>query len=413
MKMPYTSERCKPRHKEHDFGAKLRQKSVIGRLQAYIRWIRAFRKGEGEKDILSITPVSINLDLTATCNFACPHCVDSGIINTGKRLETQSLLNSIDFLVQNGLLSVILIGGGEPTLHKGFEKIVEFLKLKNLQVGIVTNGSNLKPLINIASILEKKDWVRLSLDAGSESTFQQSHRPNARISLKSILKQADVLKSKNPDVSLGYSFVIVWEGIHINGKPLYANIHEMTDAVRLADRYGFDYISFKPCLVRLPGSLKESLLTHCRDGNENAIIHRLKRNLQAARQCCSEDLSILESVNLTALIENAVDEMKHQPKTCHMQPFNTIVTPSGIYHCPAFRGVEKQRIAAPEGYLNSYQFKNTAKTLSKSLRSFNAEKECSVVACFYHHVNWWIENFIESGLPVEAISYTEDDNFFL
>ena len=64
----------------------------------------------------------------------------------------------------------------------------------------------------------------------------------------------------NPAASPGYSFVIVWGGIDVKGLPLAPNIDEMESAVRLALQYGFDYVSFKPCLVRLEGSKRESLL---------------------------------------------------------------------------------------------------------------------------------------------------------
>lgn len=36
-----------------------------------------------------------------------------------------------------------------------------------------------------------------------------------------------------------------------------------------------------------------------------------------------------------------------------------------------------------------------------------------MVACFYHHANWWIENFIHSERRPEDIEPAEDDNFFL
>jgi len=35
------------------------------------------------------------------------------------------------------------------------------------------------------------------------------------------------------------------------------------------------------------------------------------------------------------------------------------------------------------------------------------------VACFYHHMNWWIENFIQSDKDVGEIGRVEDNNFFL
>ena len=44
---------------------------------------------------------------------------------------------------------------------------------------------------------------------------------------------------------------------------------------------------------------------------------------------------------------------------------------------------------------------------------FDAEEECRVVACFYHHVNWWVQNFIHSDKNADEIESTEDDNFFL
>ena len=76
--------------REHDFGAKLRQVSVVERLKAYVDWKRG---SSAETAMPEFGPLSINLDLTAACNFACPHCVDSGIINTGEYL-TYNDINS-------------------------------------------------------------------------------------------------------------------------------------------------------------------------------------------------------------------------------------------------------------------------------------------------------------------------------
>ena len=219
----------KLKHKEYDFSTKLTQRSVIERLKPYIRWQRGAEGG-----IPPYGPVSVNLDLTSACNFACPHCVDSGIINTGQHLDLKTVCDTVDTLRSQGLLSVILIGGGEPTLHRDFEAVVGHIKSAGIQLGIVTNGSRLARIAGIVDSLEKEDWVRISIDAGTEETFAASHQPRTSITLEGLLRDAEELKKRNPLITLGFSFVIVWDGITVNGQPLCPNIDEMALAARLA-----------------------------------------------------------------------------------------------------------------------------------------------------------------------------------
>jgi hypothetical protein len=258
-----------------------------------------------------------------------------------------------------------------------------------------------------------KDWVRLSLDAGTETTFVASHRPKTAISLEAILNHAQDLKARNPAVDLGYSFVIVWEGITVNDHELCQNVHEMTAAVELAQRHGFDYVSFKPCLIRLEGSQKESLLDNVQRTREAQIVDTIKTNLDVAKAASDGSLKILESVNLRAMLRGRIREIKRQPRRCHMQFFRTVVTPTGIFHCPAFRGVEKAKIAEYDGYTDRARFDASLDTVARSIESFDAERECGVVACFYHHVNWWMDDLIQSNRGIDDISAVEDDNFFL
>ena len=81
----------KLQHKEYDFSSKLRQVSVVQRLKEYITWQRSAEDYDSGNPVPPFGPVSINLDLTSSCNFACPHCVDSTIINTGAVLELNTV----------------------------------------------------------------------------------------------------------------------------------------------------------------------------------------------------------------------------------------------------------------------------------------------------------------------------------
>ncbi len=399
------------KNKEHDFGAKLRQESVIDNLREYASWLRDFEASGELKPLPNFGPVSINLDLTAACNFACPHCVDSGIINTGEELTTKDIKATIDTLAKHGLKSVILIGGGEPTLHKGFGEIVRQAKDLDMQVGVVTNGSRLNRVAEIAQLFKKGDWVRLSIDAATEETFRAAHCQAKAVTLKGILEDAMALKELNPNIQLGYSYVIVWDEIFIDDKELCANVDEMVAATKLARDYKFDYISFKPCLLRLEGSKRESLFNDTDQENETRVIEAIRANLAAAQEAAG-DLKVLESVNLIAMLEKKVAELKKQPTVCHSQFYRTVVAPAGIFHCPAFRGVEKGRLADCQGYIDEKRFKETHKALAKSITTFDAAKECDVVVCFYHHVNWWMDNLIHSKEGVDELEVLEDNNFF-
>ena len=403
----------KLKNKEHDFSSKLRQSSVIIRLKEYFSWRRSFEASDTGDAFPDYGPLSINLDLTTACNFRCPHCVDSKIINAGKILDTEDVKQSIDTLKSHGLMSVILLGGGEPTLHRDFEEIVRHLKSRNMQVGIVTNGSRLHLIKKTAELLEENDWLRISIDAASEKTFARSHNPKSSINLKTILSNAREFKKLNPRISMGYSFVIVWEGIYINGQELCPNIDEIPEAVRLAKTYDFDYISLKPCLLKLDYSQKESLFDPPDIKREKKVIEEIKNNLQKAKKIANKKIKILESINLSELISGKVHEMKRQPTICHAQFFRTVVTPSGIFHCPAFRGVDKAKISECNGYNGENKFNDTQQNLAPSIANFDAEQECSVVACFYHHLNWWIEDFIHSNKNLDEIEKVKDDNFFL
>jgi MoaA/NifB/PqqE/SkfB family radical SAM enzyme len=403
----------KLKEREHDFSSKLRQDATLPRLKDYIQWQRRYGVDAPDRGLPIFSPISINLDLTSACNFSCPFCVDSKLINAGKSLTSAEVKKTVDTLHSHGLLSVILIGGGEPTLYRDFGEVVRYIKSKNLQIGIVTNGSRLEKIEAIVETLKEKDWIRISIDAAGEEVFRDIHLPKTRVTLKRILEKAKKVKEKNPMVSLGYSFVIVWEGVEINGKRLRPNMDEMARSVERAREFSFDYISFKPCLVRFNESQRETLLKNIGKKKERDIIGQIKGYLQEARHLARDQVKILESSNLKAMLNQETDQIKKQPKRCHIQFFRTVVTPFGIFHCPAFRGVEEARIGEAAGYQSEGKFRETLLRTAESVMTFDAEEECREVGCFYNRSNWWLEKFIRSTEDVQELERIENDNFFL
>src|SRR5262245_30724380 len=158
----------------HDFARKLRQPALYGRVVDYVQWQREVRaaraRGEAGPAMPDWSPLSVNLDLTTACNYACDHCIDLEILNSGIAYEEKALRASLAEMARRGLRSVILIGGGEPTVYPGFVAFTRYLKDLGLSVAIVSNGGRNERILEVVDRFDGRDWVRLSLDAGTDDT---------------------------------------------------------------------------------------------------------------------------------------------------------------------------------------------------------------------------------------------------
>jgi len=392
-----------------NFMSKLQQFSTIDFLKRYV----IFRKNFDNDCSFNDGPISINLDITTSCNYECPHCVDVEYLNLKNKFSKEEIIDSISSLRNKGLLSVILIGGGEPTMSPFFIDIVEHIKNCNLQLGIVSNGSRSYKLEEIAPLLTKHDWIRYSLDAANEDTYYDLHLPRKKITLKSIFKSVNAIKDINKEISIGFSFIIFWDNIYINNKVMRGNINEMLDACKLAVKYGFDYISYKPCLVKDDSTeMKESLFFRNNNAIMSKVRHEIDKNISDINDYAKDKISVNISGNLRALLENKVGDFKRQPKVCHAQFFKSVMSPVGIYHCPAFRGNKKAKIGEKDGYCSN-NIRMTLQNNVDKLDEFNANFECKDIACFYNEINWWIDGLISGKYDIDSVNTIDDDNFFL
>jgi organic radical activating enzyme len=382
----------------HDFTGKLRQPSLRDHLSAYIRWRRDLRaaraSGRPDPQPPAIAPISINLDLTTACNYRCDHCIDWDILNTKHRHDEETLRSSINTMVERGLRSVILIGGGEPTIYPGFTEFVRFLKDLDLQIAVVSNGSRGDKLLEIADVLDARDWVRLSLDSGSDELFRAMHKPVKKsLTLDEICEWIPKIKARNPNFQLGFSYIIVWGGATREDVAIHENIHEVVMATERARRYGFDYIALKPVLARGAGGA-EVMDPQAAEDIERAIA-RIRAEVDKAKELETATFKVRVSTNLRVLEEGSWREFTHQPRVCHMQALRQVLTPMGTFNCPAHRGVEKARIGGTDAYADEAMAQITAGQLGDLMDRFDASHECREVTCLYNGVNWWLEKMVE------------------
>jgi organic radical activating enzyme len=443
----------------HNFVKKLNQPSVIDDVRRCVRRASSNPSNVGEFSTskpVSQGPLSINLDLTVACNHACPHCIDESILNSGARFPFDEVIASLTTLRMVGLRSVIFIGGGEPTLYPEFDRVVQAAATLGLRIGIVSNGSRPSCLANAAKHLSSGDWIRFSLDAGSDEVFQRMHRPRTRTTLNAMCEGPRAIKKMNEQVSCGFSFVIISPEMLRFDARLTVNYHELELAARLAKQFDFDYISFKPFLVRdeegkevLPFGLRTGAIANkhtsdklgseyaqyislnqlvagqCEkqealpaystglcDDNEGLTmdsVSRIREGLDEATKQADERFEVIPSLNLLALFRPEVlADARNQPRRCHMQALRQVLTPNGIYGCPGYRGDERSMISARDGYVSISKYCETASRTVAQIDRFNASRECRNITCIYGETNWWLEHLSADWPTVAAISREDD-----
>lgn len=141
--------------------------------------------------------ISLGVDLVPfkTCTFNCVYC-ECGRTTalTAKRREfipSGEVIKELeDFLSEKPKLDYVTFSGsGEPTLHTGLGRFINFVKEKyrNYRVAVMTNGSLLF-LKSVRGELKNADVVVPSLDAATEKVFRRINRPHKSWSIKKVIR---------------------------------------------------------------------------------------------------------------------------------------------------------------------------------------------------------------------------------
>lgn len=397
----------------HDFSAKLRRENLWPQVRRYVEWQRDRREAWSEKreapPVPDMVPLSINLDLTTACNYRCDHCIDWDILNKAVKHQDETLRNQMTEMAKRGLKSVILIGGGEPTLYPGFPAFVKHLKELGLQVSVVSNGSRGDKLLEIAPYLEEGDWIRLSLDSGSNEVFRAMHKPTkATTDLDEICSWIPKIKKVNPRFQFGFSFIITWKGGMRDDVHVIENIHEIESAAKRAHDAQFDYISFKPFLER-SSTGSEVMEPEKTEAHLQEVVERIQAGIRAAKKHEDAGFTVRESTNLRVLVKGNWQDYTKQPQVCHMQAMRQVLSPHGTFNCPAYRGVHYARIGDMDVYKDAESCQKGAEQTATLLDHFDASHHCSNVTCIYNQTNWWMEELVTSGVNLDAIEVLPDN----
>ncbi|MEU6808268.1 radical SAM protein [Streptomyces sp. NPDC046831] len=276
------------------------------------------------------SPLVVDLDPTTVCDLACPECISSNVLHHGQ-LSKDRIVELAEELTRTGVRAVILIGGGEPLLHRAIDTVIETLHHAGIRIGLVTNGTQIhRHIDHLAGMLS---WVRVSVDAGTEETYPLFRPSRGGRSMFPLVVRNMRLLAERKAGRLGYSFLLM-QRFAADGSLEASNYEEVYEAGRLAKEIGCDYFELKAMLDQ----------DHFTVNQDERSIDLVNEQWQRLERLQDDSFHLLRSSNWEAVRQGADP---HQPKeytTCAVAELRTTVTPTGVYVCPYHRGNDKARI---------------------------------------------------------------------
>jgi MoaA/NifB/PqqE/SkfB family radical SAM enzyme len=133
------------------------------------------------------------LEITRQCNLKCVHCyADSSPMGTSGRMPKQRWLSLIDEARQLGVKHVQFIGG-EPTIHRDFEEMVEFAAAQGMSIEVYTNLTH----------IDAKQWALFERHKVSVATSFYSIHPEVHDQITQGRSQGRTLKNLQQALRLG------------------------------------------------------------------------------------------------------------------------------------------------------------------------------------------------------------------
>ena len=135
---------------------------------------------------------------TGGCNFRCPFCHNSGIVEKKySRIDEDEILSFLES--RRKLLDAVVVSGGEPTLQRDLDRFIKKLKDMGYLVKLDTNGTNPTCLENLLKE-NLLDYVAIDIKNDFENYNTIAGVQNAAV--ENIKKSLKILKEYGIDYEL-------------------------------------------------------------------------------------------------------------------------------------------------------------------------------------------------------------------
>lgn len=201
------------------------------KLMFHVPRLNAWLKGK------TIAPLYMEIAPSGGCNHRCIFCAVDYLDYKPAFLDFEVLRSCVKQAAVLGVKSIMYAGEGEPLLHKDIQKIVRMTKTAGIDVSITTNGVLLKKELS-QKILKYLSWIRISLNAGTSSSYAKVHRTKEEdfsMVLDNLKNAVQIKKEDRLNLTIGVQLLLIPE-----------NVAEVLNLARLLKKIGVDYLTIKP-----------------------------------------------------------------------------------------------------------------------------------------------------------------------
>lgn len=317
-------------------------------------------------------PSTFSFLLNDSCNQNCIGCCSANFKNKNY-FPLEKVPALIKDLKEMDCKNMEFCGGGEPTMHPQFEKIVKmFGEDGNFILGVITNGTLMKQKFLDSDLAKYFNYIRVSVDASNPKTYNSIRRSDDFDKVITGIKSlVDYKKKNNLDVNVSIRFLMFKD-----------NIHEMISMYDLAERLGVDAVNFRAARNC------DNMITPRQEERYTEVLSMLKNEYNQGK---------LETAVFGSLRKSCL----RTPK-CWLHWLWLIVTSNGdVLLCCWYQD-------RYESHVVGNVFKNSLPEIYQSKRykevadKIDMEK-CNLYDCRYHEYNEIYQEWLNDGDTIKFI----------
>lgn len=209
-----------------------------------IQWhqdrIQAWERGE------KIAPITIDMALTRSCNYACHYCYAMLQENDRQTINRDVIINFLDDCADIGVKGISFVSDGESTISPVFVDAVTHGHKRGLSMAVGTNGYIFTKR-KLEEILPSLTYLRINISAGEPKRYAEIMGVKEdwfhRI-VQNIKDMVEIKKRDNLPVTIGLQMVLM---------PQYED--QIMPLAQLGKDLRPDYLVIKHCSDNEDGDL--------------------------------------------------------------------------------------------------------------------------------------------------------------
>ena len=332
---------------------------------------------ENRERVNGIVPITVEIDISNKCSHKCPLCVGRRFSNSkdeqlypvfgdGEEIPLHRALDYISQIAHAGVKALIFTGGGEPTVHADFDKIINEANKLNLDVGLITHGGLLHTK-NIKTLVKNCTWIRVSIDAANPNEYRITHGRETR---EWERVWDNVKKLSSISRSLGNNGATIGTGF-LTGEN---NAASFLKFAALSKEANVHYAQARPFHSQI-------------EFDAMPFIQKAKEKLD------SDTFKVLASVQKYSLVRNRKVEIRNY-NSCHIAHFASVICANEkAYICCHLRNVDKYCV----GDLREESFSEIINGYFRADINSTVNVHNCISLCRGDHVNRVVQKTLQNG----------------